>query len=87
MRLLKLVVFLTVLVHTSFAYNILAIFPTNSRSHYFDGEVLLKSLASDGHNVTVISMYPQKTKVPNFHDYTVLGVDEATASIHSRETH
>lgn len=80
MRLLTLVLVATIMVHSSVAFKILAIFPTMAKSHYFDGEALLKSLAADGHNITVISTYPQKTPIPNFEDYAVLGIKEATAS-------
>lgn len=79
MRAITLSLVVIVLVQSSDAFNILAIFPTMAKSHYFDGEALLKSLASDGHNVTVISTYPQKTPIPNFNDYAVFGIKEATS--------
>lgn len=81
MRLQTFALVAILLVHSIVAFNILAIFPTMAKSHYFDGEALLKGLAADGHQVTVISTYPQKTPIPNFHDYPVFGIKEATAGM------
>lgn len=69
-----------VLIQGGFTYNILGIFPTMSKSHYIAGGALMKHLAAAGHNVTVISPYPQSKKIPNFRDYEVLGVVEAFQS-------
>lgn len=81
MRLTIIAFVAIVLVQSSIAFKILAIFPTMARSHYFDGEALLKSLAADGHHITVISTYPQKTPIPNFEDYEIFGIKDATASV------
>lgn len=45
-------------------YNILAIFPLNARSHFVMFERLLKGLAAKGHEIDVVSHYPQKNSVP-----------------------
>lgn len=62
------------------SYNILGIFPTMSKSHYIAGGALMKGLAAAGHNVTVISPFPQKTPIPNFRDYEILGIVEIVTS-------
>lgn len=72
MRVLNLIlVFLvTKLVGVS-SYNIFAIFPLASKSHFFTVLPILKGLASKGHNVTVLGYYPLQEKVKNYHDILV----------------
>lgn len=48
--------------------RVLGVFPFGSASHYLAFEPLMLELARRGHNVTVYSPFPQKTKVPNFTD-------------------
>lgn len=45
-------------------YKILAILPLNSRSHFVMFERLLKGLAEKGHEVDVVSHFPQKKPIP-----------------------
>ncbi|CAK1543148.1 unnamed protein product [Leptosia nina] len=52
-------------------YNILAVLPYPGRSHHVAFEPLLKELARRGHNVTLISYYPQEKPVKNFHDISL----------------
>ncbi|XP_055304712.1 UDP-glucosyltransferase 2-like [Sitodiplosis mosellana] len=49
-----------------FGYNILAILPTASKSHYYIGSNLMKGLAKEGHQVTVISPFKEKKPIENF---------------------
>lgn len=58
------------------SYKILGIFHTFSKSHYIAGGALMKGLAAKGHDVTVISPYPQDKPTKNYHDVTVLGVQQ-----------
>lgn len=51
--------------------NILAVVPFNGRSHHIVIEPLLKGLAKRGHQVTVVSAFPQKKPVANFTDIDV----------------
>lgn len=62
------------------AYDVLGIFPLPFKSHYIGAETLMRSLAADGHHVTVISPFPQKKSLPNFVDHTLDGMDEALNS-------
>ncbi|KAF2890120.1 hypothetical protein ILUMI_14894, partial [Ignelater luminosus] len=48
--------------------RILGIFPAPSYSHFILGHTLMKELASRGHEVTVISPFPQKTPIKNYKD-------------------
>lgn len=48
------------------SYKILGIFPTVSPSHYYVGKALMKGLAADGHEVTIISPFKEKNPIPNY---------------------
>lgn len=48
------------------AYNILAILPVASKSHYYIGHNLMKGLAKDGNQVTVISPFKEKKPIENY---------------------
>ena len=54
-------------------YKILGICPFNSRSHFTILEKLMKGLAIKGHEVDVISHYPQKKAYPNYKDLSLSG--------------
>lgn len=62
------------------SYKILGVFHTNSKSHYIAGGALMKALAEKGHEVTVISPFPQEQPLNNFHDITVPGIDRLRKS-------
>ncbi|XP_060833725.1 UDP-glucosyltransferase 2-like [Rhopalosiphum padi] len=51
--------------------NILGVFPINGRSHWVVYESVMKALAARGHNVTVITSFPQKAPVANYTDIDV----------------
>lgn len=48
------------------AYKILAFFPVPSKSHYYIGHSLMKALAAEGHEVTVISPFKEKKPIANY---------------------
>ncbi|KAF2886726.1 hypothetical protein ILUMI_19446 [Ignelater luminosus] len=48
--------------------RILGVFPGATHSHFILGHTLMKELASRGHEVTVISAFPQKTPIKNYKD-------------------
>ncbi|KDR22771.1 UDP-glucuronosyltransferase 2C1, partial [Zootermopsis nevadensis] len=48
--------------------RILGLFPLPGRSHFIFSESLVKELANRGHQVTVLSPFPQKSPVPNYTD-------------------
>ncbi|XP_062550717.1 UDP-glycosyltransferase UGT5-like [Armigeres subalbatus] len=50
--------------------KILGVFPTTAKSHYIVGSSLMKALASKGHEVTVISPFPQQKPLKNYRDIT-----------------
>ncbi|CAD6995922.1 unnamed protein product [Ceratitis capitata] len=51
--------------------KILAIFPFPGPSQYICVQAYLKALAGRGHEVTVVSAYPQKKPLPNFRDISL----------------
>lgn len=71
--------------------SILALVPVNSRSHYIVMEPLFKALAARGHQITVVSPYPQKKPLPNFTEIDVselfptksMSVDFIRANVYS----
>ncbi|XP_050508328.1 UDP-glucosyltransferase 2-like isoform X2 [Diabrotica virgifera virgifera] len=52
-------------------YNILGVFTFCQHSHFTLGFQLLKSLADSGHNVTMISCFPQQKPIKNWVDISV----------------
>lgn len=53
--------------------RILGVFQFSGRSHFIMFEALLKELAARGHQVTVVSHYPQKPPLENYTDISVAG--------------
>lgn len=66
-----LLVCLSYLCSTSESARILGVFPIGGISHYAPAQAVLKALADQGHDVTVITSYPQKPPVDNFRDIDV----------------
>lgn len=52
------------------SFNILIVFPHNGKSHFLLYEHLFKRLAILGHNVTVISYFPQQN-ISNYRDVSL----------------
>ena len=50
------------------SYKFLAVLHTSARSHFIVGSALMKALAFKGHEVYVISPFPQKSAIANYHD-------------------
>lgn len=75
MLLVKLV-FVSIFVQNIKAFKVLGILPFASKSHHAIGSSILKSLADIGHEVTVISAFPFKEKVKNYHDIKVTKILE-----------
>ncbi|XP_025262697.1 UDP-glucuronosyltransferase 1-3-like [Camponotus floridanus] len=54
-------------------YRILGIFPYNGKSHWIMQEELMKGLAKRGHQVDVVTHFPQKKPIPNYTDISLAG--------------
>ncbi|XP_063828704.1 UDP-glycosyltransferase UGT5-like [Ostrinia nubilalis] len=63
----------TIFINEVTPLNILGVFPYQGRSHFFVFEPYLRELAARGHNVTVITHFPQKTPVKNYQDISLVG--------------
>lgn len=55
-------------------YKILGIFHTMSKSHTIVGESLMNGLAEAGHDITMITAYPQKNLPKNVKEIHVEGI-------------
>lgn len=75
MKISVLTATLPLLILTDYAYslNILGIFPYHGISHFFVFRVYLRELARRGHNVTVISHFPEQDSPANYHDISLAG--------------
>lgn len=80
-KILSVISCLLLLVRINESYKVLGIFHTFSKSHYIAGGALMKGLAAKGHDVTVISPFPQDKPIKNYHDVTVLGIDKLVEGI------
>lgn len=70
------VLLLFLFMYSVHSLNILVSVPFPSRSHFLAFSTLFKSLAQKGHNLTVISYYPQKLELPNYRDVDIGNLDE-----------
>lgn len=50
------------------SYNILGVLQSASKSHYIIGHAIMKALAQDGHQVTVMTPFKEKYPVPNYEE-------------------
>lgn len=66
-------ILLCVILHKVSALNILGIFPYQGKSHFFVFKVYLQELARRGHNLTVISHFPEANTPDNYHDISLAG--------------
>jgi glucuronosyltransferase len=55
-------------VHISNGARILGLFPMPGKSHMVVNAALMKELAYRGHEVTVVSPFPENKKIPNYKD-------------------
>lgn len=60
--------------------RILAILPTNSKSHFIIFDAVMKTLADAGYKVDVVSYFPQKKPYPNYREIILVDPNERQAS-------
>lgn len=70
---LTVILSLILLIDYSTCLNILGIFPYQGKSHFFVFRVYLRELARRGHDVTVISHFPESDAPKNYHDVSLAG--------------
>lgn len=66
MQLPQVLLILCFLYGNASGYRFLGIFPVPSKSHYYIGQNLLKALAEEGHDVTVISPFKDEKPIKNY---------------------
>lgn len=68
-------IFITILINckTNEGARILGIFPLQGQSHFVICNRLMKLLAKSGHQVDVISHFPEKMPIPNYKDFSLDG--------------
>ncbi|XP_031634976.1 uncharacterized protein LOC116348206, partial [Contarinia nasturtii] len=66
MKLLQVSLILCFLYQNVISYRILGVLPVPSKSHYYIGHNLLKGLAKEGHDVTVITPILDKNPIKNY---------------------
>lgn len=78
LALLTCLLVLTSLGHV-LGFSYLMILPTASKSHFHVGQALAKGLVAAGHEVTLISAFPQQSPVENLVDVNVTTLVTAMA--------
>lgn len=68
MKWFQVLALVCVLYQNASCYRILAVLPVPSRSHYYIGQNLMKGLAKEGHDVTVISPFKEKKPIENYNE-------------------
>lgn len=69
------------------SYNILVFFPFIASSHFLLYKPLFNELASRGHNLTVVSHFPQERKIPNYRDVSLGNGDRKIREFVSMEAY
>lgn len=57
--------------HVSETAKILGLFPVPAKSHMVVNSAIVKELAKRGHEVTVVSPFPEKSEIPNYKDIAI----------------
>ncbi|XP_063828978.1 UDP-glucosyltransferase 2-like [Ostrinia nubilalis] len=70
-NLLAFILWLLALAYTANPIKILGIFPYDRKSHFIVFKVLLQELARRGHDVTIISHFPEENPPKNYHDISL----------------
>jgi hypothetical protein len=70
MKIFSLALFL--LIAKSDGLKIFAVFPLGTHSHFAVGDSILKALWKVGHEITVVSPFPQKVKLERFRDISTV---------------
>lgn len=75
------VVLLLLATGPTWSYKILGLFPHPGLSHFHFFEPILKGLAAAGHEVTVVSYFPNPNPPPNYHDLPLEGMKLLSDSV------
>lgn len=80
MKIIHILLFIVLGSRTSESYRILGLFPHPAISHFRAFEPLLVELASLGHEVVVVSHFPEKNAPENYRDLVLNQNDIMTGS-------
>lgn len=69
------------LIDTTNSYKILGLFPHPGHSHFHVFHPIMRELALAGHNVTVLSSFPDLHPPPNYKDLVLSGMPSLTNAI------
>lgn len=72
-------IFLSATLNLTEGYKVLGVFPTMSKSHYILGSAIMKRLAEEGHEVTVLTPFILNKDVANMTEVLVDGIVEKTS--------
>lgn len=61
--------------------KILGLFPHPGHSHFFVFQPVMRALADAGHDVTIVSHFPEKNPPKNYKDLPLTGIHELTSGI------
>lgn len=70
-----------VLINGVYGLRILGIFPHLGASHFRFFHPIMKRLAETGHQVTVISHFPEKNPHPNYKDLSLNAAEELSINL------
>ncbi|XP_031625529.1 UDP-glucuronosyltransferase 2C1-like [Contarinia nasturtii] len=76
MKVFQVSLMLCFLYQNGISYKILGILPVPSKSHYYIGHSLLKGLALEGHDVTVMSPFKEEKPIKNYKEVLIENVVE-----------
>lgn len=81
LTLVNLLIVSSITITCADCYRILGIFPHSGKSHFHVFEPLLLQLANKGHEVTVISYFPQKNPPASYYDVSLVGTTPALTNM------
>lgn len=75
------ILMMTTVIPESSSLQILGLFPHPGVSHFHFFHPIMLGLAEAGHNVTVLSHFPDKNAPPNYKDLVIGGQENLTNSV------
>lgn len=65
----------------AFSVRVLGLFPYPGESHFHFMKPIMQELAAHGHNVTVVSHFPDPHPPPNYSDLPLTGMSKTSNSV------
>lgn len=80
-RNIRTLILAAVLIESAYGLRILGIFPHLGASHFRFFSPIMKRLAEIGHQVTVVSHFPESNPHPNYKDLVFTAADELSINL------